>query len=409
MEGESENPTLSPKQHDQLTKFREKVSDVLQPYHNDYWLLRFLKARNFNLKKSESMFRKNVIWREENKVSQVCDGYIEPEVLQKYKSGGKLGYAKDGRPVFLDPTGNLDFKGLLHSVTVSDATKLYIKTLESLQRDVISQTEKLKRQIDGIYYIVDLENLGRHHLWKPGVQFFTDVTQLCEQQYPELLHKVVVVRAPRIFPLAYSIVKPFLSEQTRKKIVVYKDDFENALLDIIDGDILPKYWGGNMVEDGDPMCPKTVCLAGKVPKEWYMTGRDLSVEASQMTTKEIARGGTLQLTYNTSQCNSVLRYEFRTQEHDLGFGVKRLHDDDTKTPVVKTERHNCHLVPETGQLILEDPGTYIVKFDNSFSWARSKKLFYWIELLEPDIQNDDQHDDDGNDDQEDDFVQAIDG
>eukprot|EP00057_Strongylocentrotus_purpuratus_P006694 XP_011661168.1 PREDICTED: SEC14-like protein 2 [Strongylocentrotus purpuratus] len=357
MEAGAVDLMLSPKQREQLVKFREKVSDVLQPYHNDYWLLRFLKARNFNLKKSESMFRKNVLWREENKISQLYSEYKEPEVLQKYKPGGKLGNAKDGRPVFLDPIGNVDFKGLLHSVTVSDATKFYIKTLESLQRDVISQTEKLKRQIVGVYYIVDMEHLGHHHLWKPGVQFTTSVIQQCEQQYPELLHKVIVVRAPRMFPLAYSIVKPFLNEQTRKKVVVFKDDFESELLSIIDADLLPKYWGGNLVEDGDPMCPRTVSLAGKVPKEWYMTGRDLSVDSSQMTTTEIARGGTLQLTYKTSQCNSVLRYEFRTQEHDLGFGVKRLHDDGSKTPVVKTERHSCHLVPEIGELILEDPGT----------------------------------------------------
>ncbi|XP_071479223.1 SEC14-like protein 2 [Diadema antillarum] len=401
---------LSAKHRDLLLKFRERLQDVLQPEHNDYWLLRFLRARNFNLKKSESMFRKNVQWRAENKVTSIEQDFEEPEVLKKYGVGGYLGPAKDGRPAFLDPTGNVDFKGLLHSVPTSDMVKLYIKTLERLQNAVIQQTEKLNRQIDGIYYIVDLENLGQHHLWKPGVHLFTSVTQLCEQHYPELLHRIIVVRAPRLFPLAYSIVRPFLSEETRNKITVLKNNFADELLKVIDADMLPKYWGGNMIEDGDPMCPGTIKLGGKVPKEYYSTGRHLSIDASQMTIKEIARGGTLQLTYRTTQCNSVLRYEFRTEHHDLAFGVKRVGDDGSKAAIVKTQRYSCHLVPETGELILEEPGTYVVKMDNSYSWARSKKLSYWIELMEPDVEGENQGDnDEEDDDEEEEFVAASEG
>ena len=43
---------------------------------------------------------------------------------------------------------------------------------------------------------------------------------ISEQHYPELVHKLFVVRAPRVFPVAFSLVKPFLREDTREKIQV---------------------------------------------------------------------------------------------------------------------------------------------------------------------------------------------
>lgn len=33
-------------------------------------------------------------------------------------------------------------------------------------------------------------------------------------------HRLVSVPAPKLFPVAYNLIKPFLSEDTRKKIMV---------------------------------------------------------------------------------------------------------------------------------------------------------------------------------------------
>lgn len=46
------------------------------------------------------------------------------------------------------------------------------------------------------------------------------VLQIMEAYYPEALRTAYVVNAPAVFPIMYNIVKPFISEASKKKIVV---------------------------------------------------------------------------------------------------------------------------------------------------------------------------------------------
>ncbi|XP_054748015.2 retinal-binding protein-like [Lytechinus pictus] len=326
----------------------------------------------------------DVVWREENKVATIAQDFKIPEVLEKYRIGGTIGFGKDGRPIFLDPFGLIDFKGLLHSVTQTDIMKFYIQRFSGLNDLMIQQSRKLNTKVEGIHFIMDFEHLGRQHLSRPSTQLQISVVNLCEDHFPELLYRVYILRSPRLFPLLYSLVSPFLGERTRNRTVFCKDNFAEVLLKNIDAEVLPRYWGGTREEDGDGQCPSIVRRGGKVPKEFYLTGKTLSIDPSQMTKKEISSRGSLELTYLVTKHNSLINYEFRTQDSDIAFGIKFIGEDGTKTAIIESQRLNCHRVPEMGSIDLKDPGTYVVKFDNSYSWTKSKKLHYWIELLEPD-------------------------
>ena len=41
-----------------------------------------------------------------------------------------------------------------------------------------------------------------------------------EANYPERTKRVIVVRAPKAFPVAYNLIKPFMDEVTREKIII---------------------------------------------------------------------------------------------------------------------------------------------------------------------------------------------
>ncbi|XP_789550.2 SEC14-like protein 2 [Strongylocentrotus purpuratus] len=384
MATEAEKLGITSKQYDTFLKFKERVSDAIQPYHDDYWLRRFLRGKKFDIKKAESLFRKDIVWREENKVATIAEDFKTPEVLEKYRIGGMIGFGKDGRPIFLDPFGLIDFKGLLHAVTQTDLMKFYIQRFSGLNDLMIEQSKKLNTNVEGIHFIMDFEHLGRQHLSRPSTQLQISIVNMCEAHFPELLFRIYILRSPRLFPLLYSLISPFLGEHTRNRAVFCKDNFKEVLLKYIDADVLPVYWGGTKEEDGDGQCPSLVRRGGKVPKELYLTGRTVSIDPSQMTKKEISSRGSLELTYNVTKPDSVINYEFRTQDNDIGFGIKFIAEDGTKTVIAESQHLNCHRCPETGTIELKDPGTYVVKFDNSYSWTRSKKLFYWIELLETD-------------------------
>jgi metal transporter CNNM len=64
--------------------------------------------------------------------------------------------------------------------------------------------------------------------------------------------------APKVFAVAFAMMKPLMHERTRNKINIYSHDektWKAALLAEINPDQLPKMYGGTMTDpDGNPSC-----------------------------------------------------------------------------------------------------------------------------------------------------------
>ena len=64
--------------------------------------------------------------------------------------------------------------------------------------------------------------------------------------------------APKVFAIAFSMIKPFIHERTRNKISIYSHDekkWKAALLAEFNANQLPKMYGGTMIDpDGNPIC-----------------------------------------------------------------------------------------------------------------------------------------------------------
>ena len=77
------------------------------------------------------------------------------------------------------------------------------------------------KHIETVTSIIDLENLSyQRHYYRPGITIFRELLSMFEENYPERTKRIVVVRAPKVFPVAYNLIKPFMDEVTRSKIVV---------------------------------------------------------------------------------------------------------------------------------------------------------------------------------------------
>eukprot|EP00971_Amphidinium_carterae_P246793 4901541-Amphidinium_carterae.1 len=77
-----------------------------------------------------------------------------------------------------------------------------------------------------------------------------------QNHYPEMMGKMVIINAPKVFSIAWSFVKPMLDEKTVSKISIFSRDRESyskALLELVDEDQLPALFGGKCKCDGkDP-------------------------------------------------------------------------------------------------------------------------------------------------------------
>eukprot|EP00118_Oscarella_pearsei_P011976 m.84507 g.84507 ORF g.84507 m.84507 type:complete len:148 (+) comp36410_c0_seq18:295-738(+) len=116
------------------------------------------------------------------------------QVAKKFYPGGWVGEDREGSPVFYDPIGKADFRGLLHSMKRSDILKLQLHGGEVALRKCQEQSKKLGQLISTIVLVFDMEGFSiRNHLWKPVIGVMMESFALLEANYPELLKHLFVV------------------------------------------------------------------------------------------------------------------------------------------------------------------------------------------------------------------------
>ncbi|KAK3520410.1 hypothetical protein QTP70_024160 [Hemibagrus guttatus] len=96
--------------------------------------------------------------------------------------------------------------------------------------------------------LVDLEGLTMRHLWRPGIKALLRIIEVVEANYPETLGRLLILRAPRVFPVLWTLISPFIDENTRKKFLIYAgNDYQDSggLVDYIDKEFIPDFLGGD--------------------------------------------------------------------------------------------------------------------------------------------------------------------
>ncbi|CAG0896389.1 unnamed protein product [Darwinula stevensoni] len=234
-----------------------------------------------------------------------------------------------------------------------------------------------------------------------------------EANYPEHLKRLYLLNMPRFFTMALAVVRPFLNQTTQEKIVCLgsKDQFEPVLTKAISKDVLPKFWGGNRVdEDGDPKCSSLLQQpyrkldaqtgkGGKVPKSLYRTSKGAK-EAQEEEKNEEKLGGVerravslrggeaLNLECRAPHPGSLLSWEFSTEKEGVEYLVLRvdgeqvdIHQEDVSGRRVREkERANSHQETVSGEILLQEPGLYCLRFHSK---ATSDRLSYAILVTPP--------------------------
>ncbi|KAJ3078929.1 cytosolic factor, phosphatidylinositol/phosphatidylcholine transfer protein, partial [Rhizoclosmatium hyalinum] len=101
-----------------LAKFKEDLTASVPDYnpqeHSDDLLLRFLKARKYDLKKSHEMFSEYLAWRKSFGVEDIVQNLAFPEFNKVVDIYPRYYHKTDkqGRPVYVEVMSNLTAKML---------------------------------------------------------------------------------------------------------------------------------------------------------------------------------------------------------------------------------------------------------------------------------------------------------
>lgn len=103
------------------------------------------------------------------------------------------------------------------------------------------------------------------------LEFIRKTISVANQHYPERACVVFVVNAPSWFSWVWRMMKPLVHENTQKKVkILAKKDILAGLMEHIEIDQIPCYYGGGMNFGSEDSCrfkgPDEVALAEFVSK-----------------------------------------------------------------------------------------------------------------------------------------------
>ncbi|OAV99296.1 hypothetical protein, variant [Puccinia triticina 1-1 BBBD Race 1] len=282
--------TLTPNQVEILKAFRAELEGEghLKPTEtlgtDDETLIRFLRARKFDLQASKRMITQCLQWRHQFEGIGIDGLYAEldpfdfPDRDQVFKYWPIYfhGIDKLGRPVNIQMFGSLDLNKLYSVIDKQSHFKVLVANCEALTREILpacsyrNQMIKLKNssesdhpsqansnstssssshsttsttKITNAFCIVDLKGFTLTQFWQ-----IKNIARICfsisQDYYPETMGYLAIINAPKSFATIFKAVTPWLSKETISKINILGEDYQSTLLEHIDEENLPSFLGG---------------------------------------------------------------------------------------------------------------------------------------------------------------------
>ncbi|KAM5135775.1 LOW QUALITY PROTEIN: SEC14-like protein 1 [Mantella aurantiaca] len=314
---------LTPLQESCLIRLRQWLQETHKgKIPKDEHILRFLRARDFNIDKARELLCQSLTWRKQHQVDYLLSTWNPPQVLHDFYAGGWHHHDKDGRPLYVLRLGQMDTKGLVRALGEESLLRHVLSINEEGLRRCEENTKIFGRPISSWTCLVDLEGLNMRHLWRPGVKALLRIIEVVEANYPETLGRLLILRAPRVFPVLWTLVSPFIDENTRKKFLIYAgNDYQGpgGLVDYIDKEVIPDFLGGE--------CLCEVPEGGLVPKALYRTPEELESEDIKLWTETIYqsasvfKGAPHEIFIQIVDASSVITWDFDVCKGDIVFNI----------------------------------------------------------------------------------------
>ncbi|RAH73064.1 SEC14 family lipid-binding protein [Aspergillus aculeatinus CBS 121060] len=232
--------------------------------HADATMLRFLRARKFDIDGAWGQFKDTEDWRRENAIESLyenieVDAYEAARRMYPQWTGRR---DRRGIPVYVFEIQHLNNKNMAaYKSTLSTETQQSSKVperllrlfalYENLLRFVMPLCSQLSRPnpetpITSSNNIVDVSGVGLKQFWdlKGHMQ---DASVLATAHYPETLDRIFIIGAPSFFPTVWGWIKRWFDPVTTSKIFILSTaEVKPTLTNFMDPSSIPKQYGGDL-------------------------------------------------------------------------------------------------------------------------------------------------------------------
>lgn len=240
---------LTVEQQAKLDLFKKQLKDegiFVESRMDDALLLRFLRARKFDLPQAKLMISNWIKWRKDQGVDDLLKTFQFPEKNEVDRIYPQYYHKtdKEGRPVYIERLGSLDFTKL-DAITTEDRllTRLIYEYERFIDERLPACSKAAGHPVETSCTILDISGVSLSNFSRVK-NYLQRASKIGSDYYPETMGKFYVINAPFLFSTIWSVIKGYLDPVTAAKIDIIGSGYKDKLLAQIPKENLPKEFGG---------------------------------------------------------------------------------------------------------------------------------------------------------------------
>lgn len=217
-----------------IVKLKQRARNEFDLDFSDGFLMRFLRARDFDLELSFKMLCNYQRWRRE------C-----PEISSSLGPGSVLPLLQNSYHAVLPRRDHSGSRVLLYRIgqwnpkdwTAYEVFRVSLMTSEL----IVTETETQRR---GLKVIFDLRGWSFGHALLINLSLARKISAVLTDSFPLKVRGIHLLNEPIFFRPVFAMLCPFLPEKIKQRIHMHGSDYSESLTDFFSPAVLPPEYGG---------------------------------------------------------------------------------------------------------------------------------------------------------------------
>ncbi|XP_034039689.1 alpha-tocopherol transfer protein [Thalassophryne amazonica] len=201
---------------------------------SDRFLLKFLRARDFDLDLSLKLLLNYQRWRKDS-----------PEISSCLSPSSVLGLLNTSYHAVLPHRDHTGSRVLLYRISqwnYKDWSAFQVFRVSLMTSEILSMETETQRQ--GVKVIFDLQGWTFGHALQISPSLAKKIASVLADSFPLKVRGIHLVNEPIFFQPVFAMLRPFLPDKIKQRIHIHGADFHHSLTEFFSSSVLPAEYGG---------------------------------------------------------------------------------------------------------------------------------------------------------------------